>query len=124
MKISGICTAAALLLPVCGGCQTTQTPTAAILTDATPAALSELERTISTALGGTEVTLSDEAFASSSVLTLEPARRQTPAGRMASGRTSQRPAQFQLLRTGDGCVLEWLNAGQRFKLIDTHCTAE
>lgn len=113
-----------VLLTLQIGCQSAQIPIAAVLPEPTPAEIGELEQTISAALGGRSIRLADDAFSGSSVLTLEPAGRQTPAGRLATGTMTEAPEQFQLLRTADGCALERLQTGQRFALTTTRCRAE
>jgi hypothetical protein len=70
------------------------------------------------------VTLSADAFTTSSTLTLETATWNSPEGRLAGGRNSQTPEQFQLLLTADGCVLQRLVNAERFNLPDVRCRAE
>lgn len=106
-------------------CQTAAPPQgSAVIVDPNPQMLEELEKTMTTALFGVPIKLSAGAFATPSVLTLEPQMQHTPAGRLASGRTVTRPEQFRLIATTDGCVLEHVNSGERFALQITRCREE
>jgi len=118
-----ILSAASLIM--LAACQTAAPPQgSAIIVDRSPQMLEELEKTMTTALFGVPIKLSTGAFATPSVLTLEPQMQNTPAGRLASGRTVTRPEQFRLIATADGCVLEHMNSGERFALRVTRCQAE
>jgi len=86
--------------------------------------ITELEKTITTALYGVPVDLDENAFASSSLLTLEPRLRNTPQGKLATGRTMERPEQFRLLSTSDGCILERTSTGDRYILKLAQCDKE
>jgi hypothetical protein len=86
--------------------------------------ITELELTITTSLYGVPVDLNENAFTSSSLLTLEPRLRKTPQGKLATGRTMERPEQFRLLSTADGCILERMATGNRFILKLAQCTKE
>jgi hypothetical protein len=107
------------------GCQTAAPPPeSAVIVDRNPQMVEELEKTMTTALYGVPIKLTEEAFSSSSILTLEPQQQTTPAGRLASGRTMTHPQQFRLLSIAGGCVLEHANTGDRFALVETKCQAE
>lgn len=77
------------------------------------------------ALDGTPVSLHPGVFTQSNLLTLDHQSRQTPEGRLATGRTTERPEQFRLIRVGTGsaarCELVRAKTGERFVLRETKC---
>jgi hypothetical protein len=116
--------AASLLLGLLGllGCQSTvDAEVPAVLTEPSPAAIAELERTITAALGGTPVRLNQGVFTQSNLLTLEHQARQSPEGRLATGRTMEKPEQFRLIRVGTRCELLRVKTSERFVLREAKC---
>jgi hypothetical protein len=93
------------------------------LARATAESRAELERVISSALGGAPVTLADDALTSTSELTIERARPRDSQGRLINGRELGRPEHFRLLKVGTDCVLVHEASGQRFTLAHTTCVA-
>ena len=113
-----------LTLSLLAGCQSQAAEDrSAIISNPSPEVVNELERTISTSLYGVPVSLTESAFTSSSVLTLQPAQQNRPDVQLATGRTMTRPEQFRLIASGGGCVLEKLSTGERFPLQATRCQA-
>lgn len=114
---------------ILSGCQNestdaTQAQAHALLINPDADTITELEKTITTALYGVPVDLDENAFTSSSLLTLEPKMRNTPQGKLATGRTMERPEQFRLLSTADGCILERTSTGDRYILKQAQCVRE
>ena len=95
----------------------------AVIAEPSPAATAELEQTITAALGGTPVSLNSGVFTQSSLLTLERQIRRTPEGRLATGRTMEKPEQFRLIRVGTRCELLRVKTDERFALRETKCEA-
>jgi hypothetical protein len=98
--------------------------TPAVIVEPTPSAMAELEQIITTALRGTPVSLNSSVFSQSSLLTLDHQSRQSPEGRMATGRTMEKPEQFRLIRVGTRCELLRVKTGDRLALRETKCQAE
>ena len=114
----------AFLVAACllAGCQSTaNSELPAVIAKPSAEAIAELERTITAALGGTPVSLAAGVFAQSSLLTLEHQSRQSPEGRLATGRTMEKPEQFRLVRVGTRCELLRVKTGERFALRETKC---
>ena len=106
-------------------CQSTiDAETPAVIVEPSPAAMAELEQTITTALGGTPVSLNSGVFSQSNLLTLDHQYRQSSEGRMATGRTMEKPEQFRLIRVGIRCELLRVKTGDRLALRETKCQAE
>ena len=106
------------------GCQSTaKGELPAVIAEPSPAATAELEQTITAALGGTPVSLNSGVFTQSSLLTLERQIRRTPEGRLATGRTMEKPEQFRLIRVGTRCELLRVKTDERFALRETKCEA-
>lgn len=82
-----------------------------------------LQAAVSQALG-TEVLLAKSALTDSSLLTIE----RWPAGKLDNpvpqGRILEGPVRFQLMRSGNACVLVRQNDRSRYVLTDTECEAE
>src|SRR5262245_26379888 len=90
----------------------------------TPATRAELQGAVSDALGGTPVTLADDALTQSSLLTLEHATPDDAQGRALTGRDLGRPERFRLLKLGSGCVLVHESDGGRSVLKQATCAPE
>jgi hypothetical protein len=90
----------------------------------TPESRAELQRAVTDALGGTHVTLADDALTLSSILTLEHAPPADPHARATTGRDVGRPERFQLLKIGRRCVLVHEPDGARAVLTEASCVPE
>jgi hypothetical protein len=90
----------------------------------TPESRAELQHAVTEALGGTRVTLADDALTLSSTLTLEHAPPDDAMGRAATGRDMGRPQRFQLLKIGRRCVLVHESDGARAVLTQASCVPE
>ena len=125
MTVRGTLLAAASLQFGLFGCQSTVAAgTPAVIAEPSSAAIAELEQSITTALGGTPVSLNSTVFSQSNLLTLDHQSRQSPEGRMATGRTTEKPEQFRLIRVGTRCELLRVKTGERLALRETKCQAE
>ena len=115
-----------LLLLLHSGCQNLADPAAtpARLNASNPQTIAELQTTAASLLARPRVTLSPGAFVTSSVVSLEPANRNTPLGRLGTGRTIELPQRLRLLRIGQRCALEHVNSGARAWLSVNSCQAE
>lgn len=118
----GVTAAATGLLSLCG-CQsaTTSDPVPAILTAPSAEITAELGAGATELLSGAPVTLGSTAFITSSELTLEPALRKSPLGRLGRGRMIEPPDALRLLRAGNQCVLEHINSGDQVVLKTQLC---
>ena len=106
---------AILVLAACKTDEVRQDVPARIV-DPTPESRTELQRVVSGALNGRELTLADDALNSNSLLVIEPSH--------LMGRDLRRPEQFRLLLSGSDCVLVHLGSDARYDLNDTRCVAE
>jgi hypothetical protein len=106
------------------GCQSATEPaTAALISDNSANAVVEITDVISSALGR-RVTLSADVFSKSSLVTLEHRPSQTIEGRPATGLVTERPEQFELVRTNSRCALVRLKTGEQLRLRITRCRPE
>ena len=74
-------------------------------------------------LGGGPIRLAPDAFAQSSLLTLERAPHRLGAGATASSLTVEKPEQFRLVRTGSQCLLIRVKTAERATLEHLECSA-
>jgi hypothetical protein len=94
------------------------------IVDATPDSRAELEKIVSRALNGADVTLADDALTRDSVLSIDRKTFRDTRGNPINGREPGMPIQFVLLKQGDRCVLELRSSGQQWNLPATKCAAE
>jgi hypothetical protein len=114
----------ALMLLTTTGCRSE-----AVVAEPTPARLAapdaqtraELQRVVSAALGGVEVTLSEQALTDSSLLIIERRRHVDPSGRRIMGRDMGTSDRFMLLKVGEECLLEHQGSGERWALAGAVC---
>ena len=102
------------------GCQSVAEQ-AAVLSAPSAATQAELQSVISEMLDGTPVRLAEDAFAGSSLLTLEHAPPGSIDGQFAGSRTVETPEQFKLLVSGSGCHLLRVRTGEQRVLPDLRC---
>jgi hypothetical protein len=95
--------------------------TPALIVRPTAESRAELAKAVSTALGGSPVTLADDALTHDSLLVIEPARPRGPDGLLMNGRDLRKPEQFRLVRVGSHCVLVRQSTGGRQRLKSTQC---
>lgn len=110
---------AALIVTACA-----QTPSKAdapaVIVEATAPGSNELRSTVQKALGVSAITLADDALTESSTLFIERASADA-GGRPLDGRNIGRPEQFNLIKSGDRCVLVHERTGLRYELTSTRC---
>ena len=114
-----------LSLLVLTGCRTDavagEIPAVLVAPDARTQA--ELQRLVSTAQGGVDVTLSPSALTDSSVLIVERGSYRDASGRRIIGRDLGMPEQFHLIKQGDACLLEHKTSGERWAMQGAVCAA-
>jgi hypothetical protein len=84
----------------------------------------ELKRVVSDMLFGADVALADDALTTSSVLIVERRRSRSLESPPLSGRDLGQPERFQLVRTGEQCLLIHGSDQARYQLLETECVAE
>lgn len=112
------------MLTVCLGCQAVAQELPAVVTAPSAETQATLQAAVSSLLGGTTVRLAADAFANSSLLTLEHAPRQTLDGQVAGSLVRGKPEQFKLLITGSRCGLLRIKTGERMSLQQLQCQPE
>lgn len=103
---------------------TLQEETPALVSEPGPESRAELQGLVSTALGGVDVLLADDVLSESSVLIVERQARRDPQGKRLPGRELGKPEKFQLLLSGNHCVLLQQSTGKRWDLQETRCIPE
>jgi hypothetical protein len=116
IALVGILFCAALL----AGCQDRP----ARIVDPTDASRAALQRVVSIALNGANVTLADDALTKSSLLTIEPKVYRDAQGERVMGRETRTPIHFRLIKQGEQCLLVLQNNGAKWPLTDTTCKEE
>jgi hypothetical protein len=96
----------------------------AVIVAPTAEGRAELQRAVSSALGGVDVLLADDALTGSSLLIVERRRHQTIKGRIGDDRSLEPPEQFRLMTDGSTCVLVHLRTESRYLLPATSCVPE
>jgi len=94
------------------------------IVDPTDASRVALQRAVSTALNGAEVTLADDALTHSSRLTIERKDYRDAQGNRVMGRDTSTPIQFRLMKHGTQCFLVLQSSGVKWPLADTTCKDE
>ncbi|MCW8195161.1 hypothetical protein F6455_10220 [Proteobacteria bacterium 005FR1] len=112
-----------LLLAAMTGCKngTLQHEAPARLAEQSDAARAELEQIIAKAAGAYTVTLAEHPFADSSVLLVERRPQRDPQGHRLPGRDLGNPERFQLLVSGEDCILLQESTGKRWELREANC---
>jgi hypothetical protein len=93
----------------------------ALLTSTTAESRAELERAVSRALDGAEVTLADDALTRVDTLLVDRTTRRDASGIPLDGRRTGRPERFRLVASGADCVLVHEGTGRRFTLHAASC---
>ena len=91
--------------------------------DPTPESRAALSRAVSEALNGAKVKLAADALTKTDVLIIEREQALDPAGHPLNGRERETPEQFQLVKSGDQCVLIHRRTERRFTLAGVACSA-
>jgi len=95
----------------------------AVVKDPGPRSVAELAKIVSAALNGASVTLADDALTKESTLVIERAPQKDPSGLPAQGRETGKPERFQLVKSGEDCVLVHEGTGRPYRLLETTCSA-
>jgi hypothetical protein len=95
---------------------------AALVVNPTAASRAALQQAVNTELL-TEVLLTEDALTRTSLLIVERKQPQSIEGSPAQGRNMDLPIQFQLIKSGDDCVLIDQRDQSRSVLADTECVA-
>ena len=112
-----------LLILYLSACRTPDNETLlpALVTNPGPETRQELEQTISTALDGARITLSEEVFTASSVLVIERGMQRSINRTPELGRDLGQPHRFQLLIAGSQCILVDEQSGEHWPLSIVEC---
>jgi hypothetical protein len=115
-----------LLITLLVGCKngTLQEEVPARLAEPSASARAELEAIVASAVGAHQLTLADHPFADSNVLIVETTPRRDPQGNRLPGRDLGRPERFQLLVSGEDCILLEERTGERWVLRKARCLPE
>ena len=107
------------------GCRTVpaRSDVPAIIVNATPESRAVLAKAVSDALNGAPVKLAADALTKTDVLIIEREHPRDPAGHPLDGRERQMPEHFQLVKSGDQCVLVHRRTERRFRLAGVECSA-
>ena len=116
--------ASAAMLMV-AGCRTVpaRSEMPAIIVNATPESRAALAKAVSEALNGAPVKLAVDALTKTDVLIIEREHPRDPAGHPLDGREREMPEHFQLVKSGDQCILVHRSTERRFPLADVACSA-
>jgi len=96
----------------------TQADRAALIGRPTPESFAELSAVLQQALGPREIRLAPDVLTQSSVLALEQGGN---LDRAATGRSLDMPERFELVLSGNRCVLVQARTGDRWVLEQTDC---
>jgi hypothetical protein len=123
MSTRALCaTLSFLLVAACAA--TSGAPEAnAVLSQASAAARSEIETTVSKALHRDRVQLADDAFVSTASIIIEPVVIRDANGQRLQGRETRRPDHFTLLTRADKCFLRHDETGEEWPLNSVSCKA-
>ena len=94
----------------------------AVISNPTAESHEELVRVVSRALDGAPVTIADDALTGESALIIERTVRRDAQGRPLTGRDTDRPEHFRLVRNGSHCVLVHERTGRRWILRSATCS--
>ncbi|MCP4866335.1 MAG: hypothetical protein GY897_20550, partial [Alteromonas sp.] len=83
----------------------------------------QIERVISDWFGGTKVTLADDVFTNSSLVTIERRGHLDSQGRLVDGRHNNQAYSFTLYKKGTQCLLSNDGTGQKIALDNLECVA-
>jgi hypothetical protein len=103
-------------------CRTAGPDLPALVTSPTPESRAEIARTVSGALNGAPVTLAEDALTREDTLAIERAHPRSIEGAPSTGRETERPERFRLVKSDGRCVLVHEATGRRYPLSATSCT--
>ncbi len=119
-----VCAVTGLLLAL-ASCRTmpAQWEEPAVIINPTPESRAALVKAVSEALNGAPVTLAENALTTTNTLTIERVHPLDPSGLPMNGRERGLPERFELVKTGEDCLLVQLSSGRRFTLAGMTCSA-
>jgi hypothetical protein len=94
----------------------------AVIVAPTAQSRDELQQAVSNTLNGAPVTLADDALTHDSTLIIERNQARDAKGVPLSGRELGRPEKFQLVKSGNDCILIHEASGKRWTLKHTTCS--
>ena len=114
---------AIILVLLAHACRTPEETTAipALITNPGAETRQELERTISAALNGVQITIAEDALTKNSVLVIERGLQRGINRPPELGRDMGRPYRFQLFIAGSQCILVNMENGQQWQLTTVEC---
>ena len=83
----------------------------------------QIERVISDWFGGIKITLADDVFTNSSLVTIERRGHLDSQGRLVEGRHNNQAYSFTLYKKGTQCLLSNDGTGQKIALDNLECEA-
>ena len=113
----------ALALAACSA-NPVSTDVAALRATADARSKLEIENVLSSALGGVDITIADDALTLESTLIMERGMHRSVDRAPALGRDLGRPNHFQLVLDARQCFLVHQETGLRWMLSQTECVAE
>jgi hypothetical protein len=109
-----------MLAAVClVACRTASPDLPALVTSPSPESRAEVTRTVSLALNGAP--LAEDALTREDTLVIERAHPRSLEGAPSTGRETERPERFRLVKNGGRCVLVHEATGRRYTLTATSC---
>ena len=111
-----------MVLAACASVAQRDTP--AVLTAPSSATHAEVVEVVSAALNVATVTIAADALTRDSLLVIDRTVRRDQSGRRLQGRDFSKPEEFQLLRSGNRCVLVHVRTGARYKLASAGCKTQ
>ena len=114
---------ALLLAGAALGCQSTAEEVPAWVSAPSAQTQSALQAAMARLLGGAPIRLAPDAFAQSSLLTLERAAHGLGASATASSLIVEKPEQFRLVLIGSQCLLVRVRTAERAALEHLECAA-
>lgn len=122
LKVASPLLISALLVACKNGTLHEEVP--ARLTEPSADARAELQTIIASAARVHQLTLAEHPFADSHILILETTPRRDPQGNRLPGRDLSKPERFQLLVSGEDCILLQEKTGERWILREARCLPE
>jgi hypothetical protein len=94
----------------------------AVIVQPTAESRAALASTLRQAFHGAPVTLADDALTTTNVLIIERVPVRDENGLPIDGRERGTPERFELVKSGESCVLLQQRTGKRFVLANTQCS--
>ncbi len=97
--------------------------TPAVIVHPNPESRAAITQAVYTTLGGTPVTIADDALTDTNLLVVDRTQRPDPGTLPANGRDMSipQPERFRLVKVGDRCILVHDRTNHRVALLGTEC---